>query len=102
MSKKKIFITDFGSERPSLDPEALFRDLKERAQEIKHLWSHQADILREYYNKHTKTKDIAIELPTGTGKTLVVLLIAEFRRRAFDERVAYLCPTRQLAKQEII
>ncbi|MBE9479382.1 MAG: DEAD/DEAH box helicase family protein, partial [Chloroflexi bacterium] len=99
MGKKGIFKTDFGSEQPRLDPEALFRDLKERAPEIKHLWSHQADILREYYNQYANTKDIAIELPTGTGKTLVGLLIAEFRRRTFNERVAYLCPTKQLAKQ---
>jgi replicative superfamily II helicase len=42
---------------------------------------------------------VAIELPTGAGKTLVGLLIAEFRRQTFNERVAYLCPTRQLARQ---
>ncbi|HWQ95848.1 MAG TPA: DEAD/DEAH box helicase [Candidatus Methylomirabilis sp.] len=81
------------------DPESLFRDLPVTSPEIKSLWSQQADILREYTQKHLKSKDIAIELPTGTGKTLVGLLIGEFRRRAYDERVVYLCPTRQLAYQ---
>lgn len=99
MSNKNIFKTDFNNERVSLDPEAIFRDLKDRAPEIKHLWSQQADILREYYNENKETKDLAIELPTGTGKTLIGLLIAEYRQREFNDRVAYVCPTRQLAKQ---
>ncbi|AOW90899.1 hypothetical protein BC342_35160 [Streptomyces olivaceus] len=43
--------------------------------------------------------DVAIELPTGAGKTLVGGLIGEYRRRTHRERVAYLCPTRQLARQ---
>jgi len=99
MAKKRIFKTDFGAEETTLDPEALFRDLKGRAQEIKHLWSHQADLLRAYHTRHVNTSDVAIELPTGAGKTLVGLLIAEFRRRSLAERVVYLCPTRQLAHQ---
>jgi hypothetical protein len=33
------------------------------------------------------------------GKTLVGLLLAEYRRRTCGERVAYLCPTIQLARQ---
>ena len=80
------------------DAETLFRDLKNRDPKIQHLWSHQADILRAYHES-IKYKDIALELPTGTGKTLVGLLIAEWRRRAFGQRVVYLCPTRQLAYQ---
>ncbi|NJD78919.1 MAG: DEAD/DEAH box helicase [Candidatus Methanoperedens sp.] len=86
------------SARPT-DPESLFRDLPVTDPDIKSLWSQQADILREYHKKHLKSADIALELPTGTGKTLVGLLIGEFRRRAFDERILYLCPTKQLAYQ---
>lgn len=81
------------------DPESLFRDLPITDPDIKNLWSQQADILREYNKKHLKSADIALELPTGTGKTLVGLLIGEFRMRAFDERILYLCPTKQLAYQ---
>jgi hypothetical protein len=84
--------------RPS-DPESVFADLRLQDESVKHLWSHQADILREYQRRHSTSTDVALELPTGMGKTLVGLLIGEYRRRAFDERVAYLCPTRQLANQ---
>jgi Type III restriction enzyme, res subunit len=79
-------------------PAILFRDLK-RDSSLKFLWDHQARLLDEYYDKHCSTRDLAVELPTGSGKTLVAILIAEFRRRAFRERVAFLCPTRQLCSQ---
>ncbi len=79
------------------DPEALFRDRKNRS--VQGLLSHQSDILRRYNNKTFKKANIALELPTGSGKTLVGLLIAEFRRVTQNERVVYLCPTKQLALQ---
>ena len=44
-------------------------------------------------------KECGDRAPTGSGKTLVGLLIAEFRRRKNQERVVYLCPTRQLCNQ---
>src|SRR5580658_932359 len=79
------------------DPEALFRDLRKKT--VPGLLSHQADLLRSYLAVHTKHSDIALQLPTGSGKTLVGLLIAEWRRRKYAERVVYLCPTRQLVNQ---
>lgn len=45
--------------------------------------------------------DVALQLPTGSGKTLVGLLIGEWRRRKFGERVVYLAPTRQLVNQVV-
>lgn len=97
--KHRIFKTDFGGSSPVTDPETLFHNLRGRAPEIKHLWSHQADLLRDYAARCRNSGDVAIELPTGAGKTLVGLLIAEFRRQNMGDRVAYLCPTRQLARQ---
>ena len=79
------------------DPESLFRDLRKKT--VPGLLSHQADLLRSYLAVHTKHSDIALQLPTGSGKTLVGLLIAEWRRRKYGERVVYLCPTRQLVNQ---
>ena len=81
------------------DPETLFRNLGRRSQHVQHLWAHQADVLRSWHAKHTDTPDLALELPTGTGKTLIGLLIADFVRQTREERVAYLCPNRQLAYQ---
>ena len=84
--------------RPS-DPETLFRSLSQRAPHVQHLWAHQADILRKWYSGHVDSPNLALELPTGTGKTLIGLLIGEFVRQTTDQRVAYLCPNRQLAHQ---
>jgi superfamily II DNA or RNA helicase len=64
------------------------------------LWSHQAALLRTYADRqHVATPDLALELPTGSGKTLVGLLIADWRRRARRHRVAYVCLTNPLARQ---
>jgi superfamily II DNA or RNA helicase len=46
--------------------------------------------------------DLAFELPTGTGKTTVGLLIAEWRRRKTKKKVAFLSLTNQLAKQVLV
>lgn len=78
-------------------PDRLFRDLPRR----KHasLFDHQGQVLRNYVAHASEAPDVALQLPTGSGKTLVGLLLAEWRRRKFRERVVYLCPTRQLVHQ---
>lgn len=97
MEKKPRFIVPKPKNNTEKDPESIFRELQ--IPSVKGLWSQQADILRDYYDKYKESGNVAIELPTGTGKTLVGLLIAEYRRRCKNERVIYLCPTRQLAYQ---
>src|SRR6202012_3171027 len=81
------------------NPEALFRDL--RAKTILGLLSQQADLLRAYVAEAVNIPDVALQLPTGSGKTLVGLLIAEWRRRRFGERAVYLCPTHQFVLQVV-
>lgn len=81
------------------DPEALFGELPRSPKGVGALWSHQADQLREYAREHRDSPDVALELPTGSGKTLVGLLVSEWRRRSLGQRVVYACPTRQLARQ---
>jgi len=80
-------------------PDRLFRDLPRR----KHpsLYDHQGQILRTYVAQAVDAPDVALQLPTGSGKTLVGLLVAEWRRRKNRERVVYLCPTRQLVNQVV-
>lgn len=80
-------------------PETLYANLGNRV--FKELLLHQAELVKEYAEKHIKTPDIAIQLPTGGGKTLVGLLIAEWRRQKYKERVVYLCPNKQLVNQTI-
>jgi superfamily II DNA or RNA helicase len=86
------------SEASAEKPALLFHDLK-RDTDVKFLWGHQKEVLDAYYDHHLETKDLALELPTGTGKTLVGLLIGEFRRRSGRERVVFLCSTKQLCAQ---
>jgi len=80
-------------------PEELFLELSGR--KYPNVLSHQSDVLRAYSASATDSKDVALELPTGSGKTLVGLLIAEWRRRKFEEKVVFLCPTRQLVNQVV-
>lgn len=77
MERKKFkFVKPKAVTTVEKDPESIFRELQ--IPNIKGLWSQQADILREYYGNFKKNTDVAIELPTGTGKTLIGLLIAEY------------------------
>lgn len=78
--------------------ESLFRDL---SSSIQSLYSHQSDILRHYLQNAINHPNVAIELPTGSGKTLVGLLIAEYNRRKKGIRALYLCPTKQLVNQVV-
>jgi len=80
-------------------PEELFGRLQVSDPALDNLWSQQADVLRSYASEHRTSPDVALELPTGSGKTLVGLLIAEWRRQRLGERCAFVCPTNQLARQ---
>lgn len=58
----------------------------------------QRQVVAAYAYRHLDTEDLAIEMPTGEGKTLLALLIADY---ALDHgrSVAYLTGTRQLAER---
>jgi hypothetical protein len=83
---------------PAETPEELFGRLQVSDPGLANLWSQQADVLRTYASHHGVTPDVALELPTGSGKTLVGLLIAEWRRLRLEHPSAYVCPT-NLARQ---
>ncbi|WP_084507819.1 DEAD/DEAH box helicase [Geminicoccus roseus] len=80
-------------------PDKLFRDLPRRTHPS--LFDHQGQMLRAYHADAQNEPDVALQLPTGSGKTLVGLLLAEWRRRKYNEKVVYLCPTRQLVNQVV-
>ncbi|MGH3406745.1 MAG: hypothetical protein ACRDRJ_30220 [Streptosporangiaceae bacterium] len=73
-------------------PEALYPMLSHGADAPRELWSRQADVLRAYDrlkdNSGQFPADVAIELPTGAGKTLAGCLIAGWRRRKYQEAVS--------------
>jgi hypothetical protein len=81
------------------DPVDLYLRLSERGGPGP-IWDHQAQVLRSWASQpFREARDVALELPTGAGKTLVAGLIGDFQRRTVGDRVAYLCLTRQLAGQ---
>lgn len=62
---------------------------------------YQTAMLEKYMAEFDK-KCLALELPTGSGKTLIGLLIGEYRRRKNNDKVLYLCPTNQLVNQVVL
>jgi hypothetical protein len=58
----------------------------------------QAAVLETYRFTYTQSADLAVELPTGAGKTLIALLIAEAWRRE-NNAVAILTANKTLARQ---
>jgi hypothetical protein len=80
-------------------PEALFAQ-STRVKSHGYLRGPQQDVLRAYM-EYVDAENVALELPTGTGKTAVGLLIADWRRRRSTDKAAYLALTNQLAHQVI-
>jgi replicative superfamily II helicase len=80
-------------------PHKLFLDLPRR--KYQDVLPHQREVLSAYVSRALNDQDVALQLPTGSGKTLVGLLIAEWRLRKNRERVVYLCPTKQLVNQVV-
>jgi Rad3-related DNA helicase len=74
--------------------EALFA--RHRSAAVPSLWPWQTEVLAAYAGLDG---DAAVELPTGTGKTLVGLLAGEHFRDAEGAPVAFLAGNKQLAQQ---
>ena len=67
-------------------PQEMYQDNK--LKKIMGPLDYQATMLEEY-NKNMDKKTVALELPTGSGKTLVGLLIGEYRRRKNKEKIVF-------------
>jgi len=81
------------------NPEKLFLEFTRR--QFPTVLPHQSALIASYVASALDRPDVALQLPTGSGKTLVGLLIAEWLLRKNRERVVYLCPTRQLVNQVV-
>ncbi|WP_146072705.1 DEAD/DEAH box helicase family protein [Cryobacterium sp. Y62] len=97
-----VFKARSASEVTAPTPEKLFPLLSRTGSNSDALWSQQTDLLREYAATRLRARDLAIELPTGTGKTLTGLLIADWRRRQNKSRAIFACPTVQLVRQVLV
>lgn len=67
---------------------------------FRELWPAQAYVLDAYSNTFASKPDVAIELPTGGGKTPIALLVAEAWRQE-DKKVAILSANKTLARQMV-
>lgn len=82
-------------------PQEMFQDNKLKT--IKGILDYQSQVLNHYMEtlngSNIINKNVAFELPTGSGKTLVGILIAEYHRRKYQRKSLFLCPTNQLVSQ---
>jgi hypothetical protein len=69
-----------------------------RSDKFQSLRDAQDYVLCEYATRYNSCPDVAIELPTGAGKTLIALLIAEAWRQE-SRKVAILSANKTLARQ---
>jgi hypothetical protein len=81
---------------PSPDFEALLSSFT--SEKFQTLRPAQAKVLASYGSDHLETPDLAIEMPTGAGKSLIALLIGEAWRRA-GHTVAVVTGNKALAVQ---
>ncbi|MBT2217118.1 DEAD/DEAH box helicase family protein [Virgibacillus dakarensis] len=80
-------------------PQEMYKDNKKRV--INGTLDYQSKMIDIYMKKALNERDVAFELPTGSGKTLIGLLIGEYRRRKNKEKVVYICPNNQLVNQVV-
>jgi Rad3-related DNA helicase len=79
------------------DPTELFKTLPLRINgQIKSLWPIEEEVLKKYSSELKDEKRLALELPTGSGKSIISLLILESWRRG-GKRVALLTSSLALA-----
>lgn len=81
-------------------PQSMYDDNKQK--KINGLIDYQSKIISDFMKQYGKNKDIALELPTGSGKTLVGLVIAEYIRRKYHKKVVYVCLNNQLVNQVVL
>jgi hypothetical protein len=93
------FKSDVFASTAAIDPAAHFKTLTKR--QFPDVMPHQKVTLEHYATRLESKSDVALQLPTGSGKTLVGLLIADWRRIKHGNRAVYLCPTKQLVRQTV-
>ena len=90
-------ITGQNALSPIVGPSNLFQTLR-HDKGIEYLRDVQGDVLDEWYRCRQK-RDIVIKMNTGSGKTLVGLVILQSRLNEGKGPTLYLCPNRHLVSQ---
>ena len=86
------------TKQPSVvEPRQLFQTLQ-RDKQHEYLRDVQGDVLDEWYGRKDE-RDLVIKMNTGSGKTLVGLVVLWSRLKDGKGPALYLCPNRHLASQ---
>lgn len=96
MPLKKLKLSVETGPKP-IEPQQIFQRLTLRGS-IENIWEPQAEALRDWHRNRSDS-DVAIEMNTGGGKTLVGLLIGRSLVNEMRKRVLYVCPNNQLVEQ---
>lgn len=80
-----------------VEPRALFRTLR-RDDQFQYLRDVQGDVLDEWYDRRDE-RDLVIKMNTGSGKTLVGLVLLWSRLKEGQGPALYLCPNLHLVDQ---
>lgn len=84
--------------RPATNPRDIFARLPRMEAAPNDLWHGQASALDEW-NTHRTKRDVLLSLNTGSGKTIIGLLIAQSLVNEGVHNVIYCCPTIDLVRQ---
>ena len=96
MPLKRLTLSPETSKKP-IDPLQIFGRLTLRGS-IENIWDPQAEALRAWHQRRNES-DVAIEINTGGGKTLVGLLAAQSLVNETNGKVLYVCANNQLVEQ---
>ena len=80
-----------------IEPRALFQSLS-RAKKFEYLRDVQGDVLDEWFSRRND-RDLVIKMNTGSGKTLVGLVLLLSMLKEDRGPVVYLCPDNYLVSQ---
>ena len=80
-----------------IEPRQLFQTLQ-RDKQYEYLRDVQGDVLDAWYERR-KERDLVVKMNTGSGKTLVGLVLLWSRLKEGKGPALYLCPNRHLASQ---
>ena len=82
---------------PVIEPRQLFQTLQ-RDKQHEYLRDIQGDVLNEWFGRRDE-RDLIIKMNTGSGKTLVGLVVLWSRLKEGKGPALYLCPNRHLVSQ---
>ncbi len=81
-----------------IKPSEIFHSLPRTSGKFDYLRDVQGDVLKEWFRRR-KQQDTIVKMNTGSGKTLVGLLMLQSVLNEGLGPVVYLCPTKQLVEQ---